>query len=509
MASCSAPENPNAPKTDVETTSSSIHDPNAALCQDPVDMVNPVLVTGNGVETIPGCCGGTRLDQLHNSLDVYSNSASESFVRSLRPKMQLFAPHGTPFSQSEVYISTGWVRGPRHACPAPYQSSLCTDGHGAIDYIKTASGDPSFQVRAVAAGQVISIERNEDEGNTVVIEHTAPDGTRYRSIYVHLRNGARHDCLAAKADAADDSDGYRKYMDKQICPDPAHGIAGNLDPLYWGTEAQTLHVGLGDIVQARQFIADGGNTGRGAIGRSIDGNGNIGGTNVHLHLYFAVFHPGIGQAGTNAQWIVVDPYGVYGYVSGNCYDAAANTPGYRLFAPFNLFTRRNVDVALGGRSGGPAPGSKRVTIIRQHRTCRDDAARLASAAGGPTGAARGHTRDAGDLARDGPRRCRRSVRDARAFGQTHGRTPARVAPHRRRDAVRQRQPELGDTQSRRQARRHDADGFLRFACWAPRHRRAASRQGPEGSEEDQCRAGQHGSDRFRVRRAVVVEAEQP
>jgi hypothetical protein len=60
--------------------------------------------------------------------------------------------------------------------------------------------DPGFPVHAIADGTVITSSWDPTGflGNVVVIEHTAPDGTRYRSIYAHLRNGATTDCENSK-----------------------------------------------------------------------------------------------------------------------------------------------------------------------------------------------------------------------------------------------------------------------------------------------------------------------
>ena len=64
--------------------------------------------------------------------------------------------------------------------------------HHAIDY---SMGGSSFSVRASATGKVIHIGWDNWSGNTMILSHDV--GAKkdvYRTIYMHLRNGATNDC---------------------------------------------------------------------------------------------------------------------------------------------------------------------------------------------------------------------------------------------------------------------------------------------------------------------------
>jgi murein DD-endopeptidase MepM/ murein hydrolase activator NlpD len=303
-SSCAAPDASSEP---VERAQSAIHASNAPLCQQP--MIPPV-------PAIPGG-GYPRYNQYTHQNDLYSNTDAQSFLLTLRPKMRFLLP----FTPGEAYVSSAWVR------------DASGTGHGAIDYIKVGPGDPSFKARAVAPGRVIAVLSETEsggEGNSVTIEHYGRDGMNYRSIYVHLRNGAVHDCQQAKMAAT--SGGYQTFMNTQTC------TPGSVDQSIWGptNPNTTLKVAVGDMVAAGQIIGDVGQTGSGAIGRAISDTGVLNGNNIHLHLYFIAHAPPEGRAAANpnADWVLIDPYGVYGYVgTPNCYLRAANTAGYSMFAP--------------------------------------------------------------------------------------------------------------------------------------------------------------------------------
>jgi Ca2+-binding RTX toxin-like protein len=328
--SCSAPGSSDAPAETVGSTKEAIHDPNQPLCDVAVDPGN-------------GCCGYQLPNSLTGALDTYHNTNQKNFLVNLRAEMPLFQPTAFPFSDDqEVVITNGWA------------------GHGAVDYVKSniVNGDGSFPVRAVAAGQVVTVTYDNalggsccGTGNTVVIEHTAPSGEKYRSVYAHLRNGATNDCQQAKAFVAAGvgvNPAYKNFVDSQTCA-PA-SLAFNT----WGNETTTIAVTPGQIVQQGQIIAPAGNTGQGGIQKGLNADGSLGNSfaNVHLHLFFTVFAPeaappaglpGNEPWAQDAQWINVDPYGAYAQVTNdpgatppktNCYLMSANTEGHRLFAPF-------------------------------------------------------------------------------------------------------------------------------------------------------------------------------
>lgn len=195
------------------------------------------------------------------------------------------------------------------------------DKHGAIDYGKSsvATGeDPTFGVYAIAGGKVIDVKWSNGGGNYITIEHTAPNGFKYRSTYLHLRNGFTNDLNLAKQSP---SAKYKKFANK-----------ANPSQLCWGKESQKILVAEGQTVSSGQMIAWAGNTGSGGIGIILDDNGNFTGSttsfNVHLHFELRIKDP-------NGNWVKIDPYGVYNKKSGiDCYDLDSETPYARLFAPF-------------------------------------------------------------------------------------------------------------------------------------------------------------------------------
>ncbi|MRG44768.1 peptidoglycan DD-metalloendopeptidase family protein [Chitinophaga sp. SYP-B3965] len=199
------------------------------------------------------------------------------------------------------------------------------DAHRAIDYGKTSiaeNEDPTFGVYAIAPGKVIDVKWSNGGGNYVTIEHTAPDGYKYRSTHLHLRNGHDND----KAKAKGTSGKYKTFA--------TNGTNSNL---CWGTNTQKIAVKEGDNVAAGQFIAYAGNTGSGGIGVILDDDGtftdnaSMRSFNVHLHFEVRVQDTRTGHSG---EWVLVDPYGSYNHGGVDCYDLDATTPYARLFAPF-------------------------------------------------------------------------------------------------------------------------------------------------------------------------------
>lgn len=199
------------------------------------------------------------------------------------------------------------------------------DPHRAIDYGKSsvaANEDPTFGVYAIAPGKVIDVYWSNGGGNIVIIEHTAPDGFKYRSRYLHLRNGYDNDRGLAKNSPTAK---YKSFA--------TNGTSSNL---CWGTNSQTIKVKKNDIVQAGQFIAYAGNTGSGGIGVILNDDGTMKNPdtrsfNVHLHFEVSVQDT---RAGHSGDWVNVDPYGTYNHSGVSCYDLGSVTPYARLYAPF-------------------------------------------------------------------------------------------------------------------------------------------------------------------------------
>ena len=69
--------------------------------------------------------------------------------------------------------------------------------HHAADYSR---GDATFRILACAPGRVVHVGWDNWSGNTVIVSHDV-SGVQdaYRTIYMHLRNGATNDCNAAWA----------------------------------------------------------------------------------------------------------------------------------------------------------------------------------------------------------------------------------------------------------------------------------------------------------------------
>lgn len=254
-----------------------------------------------------------RYEQPYHAFGL-STSAAETFASNVRVKMPFFEP----FTDTRIKAVGAWY----------YDNG---GFHAAMDYMKDglASGEnPTFEVRASAPGQVLSAVWDNWMGNTVIIEHTAPDGSKYRTLYAHMRNGKTHDVNAARAvpvpaGAAADSNNvkYNKFANKAVA-----------NELYWGTEAQTLLVKPGDMVGQGQLLGYAGNTGPGGAGNGLDTSGNVTNAaygNVHLHTFFAVPNPN-----DAAKWVFVDPYGVYNQINTGCYALLKETQNRRLYAAF-------------------------------------------------------------------------------------------------------------------------------------------------------------------------------
>ena len=170
--------------------------------------------------------------------------------------------------------------------------------HHAGDY---SQGDATFPVLASAAGRVEFVGWDSWSGNTVVLSHDVGGVTdAYRTIYMHLRDGAAHDADAAwtvtipTLGGAELTDYTTHLTDTGCTKDPAQRA---LDAAHWGTDAETVLVAAGDPVQRGQQVAWAGNTGPG-------GKRGAGGPNTHLHIFWCV-------RDDDGQWYFFDPYGIY------------------------------------------------------------------------------------------------------------------------------------------------------------------------------------------------------
>lgn len=218
-------------------------------------------------------------------------SSWETFLDDTAARMPIYPP----YRESDVTVGAGWM----------YNA---TDRHNATDYGRNGR---TFTVHAVADGEVIWVGYMPSPGWVVIIEHTATDGSKYRTVLHHLRNGRDGDIRMARLTEASvtlnggdwpidakwttyqdtaDQDGIDIAQNRNVAAIEAR----------WGTNAMTLRVAEGQLVKAGQLIGWAGLTGVHGM------NGSM--TNVHLHQMFArrTMHDDIGQ-----QWTFFDPYGLY------------------------------------------------------------------------------------------------------------------------------------------------------------------------------------------------------
>lgn len=281
-------------------------------------LTAPAVCTTANVFTT--CCNYTLYDG-QNTKDVnyrgpqgvFANASdANTWAKGVLAKMPLYLP----YDSSSVSIVQGWLYndGGSHSGIDSWRSSV------------TAGNDVTFDVRSVAEGRVVTKIWDNWHGNVLIVEHTATDGSKYRSMYFHLRDGYTHDRNAAKAIVPADpsgNDNVAKY---------ARYAKNNSDKLYWGQESHTIAVKVGDWVNAGQFLAHSGNTGPGGAGAGLNNDGTLTDTtraNNHLHFMLAVPNPKV-----SGEWVFVDPYGVYEKQSSGCYADMKDIDYPRLFAPF-------------------------------------------------------------------------------------------------------------------------------------------------------------------------------
>lgn len=190
--------------------------------------------------------------------------------------------------------------------------------HYALDYSR--KDGKTFQVCAAAPGRVVYIGWDDWSGGTMILSHDVGRRTdAYRTIYMHLRNGANNDCnLSWSRSVPSITDqsilaNYRRYLQNSGCTERSTP-ARTLDAAIWGTEAQTINQSLiGTTVRAGDVLGWAGDTGPGGCGCTRGGAG----PNTHLHLFFA-------YRDTDDRWYFFDPYGIYG--TPDCYPANVADP---------------------------------------------------------------------------------------------------------------------------------------------------------------------------------------
>jgi hypothetical protein len=179
--------------------------------------------------------------------------------------------------------------------------------HHAGDYSRDDVG--TFKILAAAAGRVVHVGWDNWSGNTVIVSHDVGGVTdAYRTIYMHMRDGATHDCDAAWNQTVPtlgepERTEYVTHLNATGCP---QNPPRNPDPAHWGTDQQAIPVTPGQQVARGAFLGWCGNTGPG-------GKRGAGGPNTHLHIFWARRDP------SNNEWYFFDPYGVYALP--DCYAA--------------------------------------------------------------------------------------------------------------------------------------------------------------------------------------------
>ncbi len=209
-----------------------------------------------------------------------------------------------PFNDTNVTLEQGWI--------------YDTGGyHHALDF--AIDGSTSFKVRAAAPGKVIFIGWDNWSGNTIILSHSDAAGNpdRFRTIYMHLRDGATHDCSSAWSQtiptlSGTDLTDYTAHLNDTGCKiKPADR---NLDATTWGSDSDTINMSLlGTTVQRGDVIAHAGDTGPG--GKRGAGAGS---PNIHLHIFFAHYDT------SDGKWYFFDPYGIYNMRS--CYPNNLSDP---------------------------------------------------------------------------------------------------------------------------------------------------------------------------------------
>jgi hypothetical protein len=154
-------------------------------------------------------------------------------------------------------------------------------------------------------------------GNTVIVSHdVGGEDDAYRTVYMHLRNGAAHDCAFSWSVSVSGAPqgspmlaAYEAQLERTGCSE--NPTKRRLDPRFWGTDNDTLEPGLlGRQVTAGAVLGKAGDTGPGGFATAAD-------PNVHLHVFYAR------RDQQDGAWVLFDPWGVYGVAS--CYPRGVST----------------------------------------------------------------------------------------------------------------------------------------------------------------------------------------
>ncbi|RPB00754.1 hypothetical protein L873DRAFT_1804475 [Choiromyces venosus 120613-1] len=237
-------------------------------------------------EGLPGTCNGTG--QVVYSQPTYDEEGSRFLKLDIINEIsQLFT---LPFKNNKVKHN-GWLYIPKL-------------WHNAIDYF--TEGFNGFDVHAAAPGKVIFVGWDNYAGNTIVISHGQD---KYRTIYMHMRNGAETDCKAAETrtlpwmrqvvkevpEFLPALSNYTLYLSGTACNSTSPSIN------HWGGKNDTITVAPGDVVKRGQRLGVAGSTGPGGCA-CLTGWGGLAAN--HLHIFFA-------KKSVEGKWFYFDPYGIY------------------------------------------------------------------------------------------------------------------------------------------------------------------------------------------------------
>ncbi len=229
--------------------------------------------------------------------DTTGRGARLDLLRGIHPMFTL------PFEDERVRLVAGWLYGPDR-------------WHMAADF--GINGRETFVVRAAAPGRVIFLGWDGFSGNTVILSHDAGgDHDAYRTIYMHLRGGAAHDCASSWDVSVKGAPPgspilarYKEQLDQTGCS--ALPEKRSPDPRFWGTEREAMNLRLlNRVVTTGAVLGWAGDTGPGGFATKDD-------PNVHLHVFFARRDP------INGAWVLFDPWGIYN--EAGCYPSRGQAP---------------------------------------------------------------------------------------------------------------------------------------------------------------------------------------
>lgn len=246
-----------------------------------------------------------------------------------------------PYHHPDVKVVSGYMRSAEPDAGQHHALDLARPREAADSDILLGK---SFPVFAVADGLVTEVTFSSRVGNIVTIEHVGLDGRRFRSRYMHLRNGTQRDLnnMQRVANPLVDCNTWRST--RYTCEEAQqrqlwaleytlHALAvlnGRTSPLYedadhvyrfWGRPEHRIQVVEGETVRRGQLIGWAGTTGwlgggktepaRAADGRTLPVDG------THLHFEMAMeWRVRFSNRGTAVnRFVYVDPFGLYSWVS--------------------------------------------------------------------------------------------------------------------------------------------------------------------------------------------------